>query len=384
MLIWIALALGLTSGYFHIGENAAVIISDIFMRLMRLLSVPVIFFALLSTFLGLSSLKRMGGRVVTYTTLTTMLSATVALVMYRLFNPTLPGHLTGEYPPLPEANYQSFVLHIVPGNLLEPFLQGNVMGVMFLALIIGFAFLSLPEDHRAPLRGVVEGFFQALMVMVRWLVKIMPLAVWAFMVLFVRDLQQSETLGHLVTYACTVAGANMVHGLIVLPLFLVWHRLKPIEMFRAFSKALSFAFFSKSSVATMPIAIDCAVDYGVKPQVARFCYPLCTSINMNACAGFILITVLFISAHHGVVLTLWDQIMWVGIATLAAIGNAGVPMGCFFLASSLLSVMGVPLYIMGLILPFYTLLDMLETAINIWSDSCVTCVVDAKMSQEIA
>lgn len=381
-MVWIALVLGLISGYFHVGDGVAVVVGDVFMRLMRLLSVPVIFFALLSTFLGLGSLKKMGSRVLTYTTLTTVLSASTALIMYRLLQPQLPEHITGDMPSLPPANYHDFVLHIVPGNWLEPFLQGNVMGVMFLALIMGFAFMSLTEEHRTPLRNLIEAFFQALMIMVRWLVKIMPLAIWSFMALFVKDIQQNGTLSHLATYAGTVAGANIVHGCLVLPLFLLWHRMKPLQMARAFSKALSFAFFSKSSVATLPVAIDCAVAHGVRPNVARFCYPLCTSINMNACAGFILITVLFIASHHGIVFTLWDQIMWVGIATLAAIGNAGVPMGCFFLASSLLSVMGVPIHIMGLILPFYTLLDMLETAINIWSDSCVTCVVDSQTTDE--
>jgi len=74
----------------------------------------------------------------------------------------------------------------------------------------------------------------------------------------------------------------------------------------------------------------------------------------------------------------FDYVMWVGIATLAAIGNAGVPMGCYFLTSALLTTMNVPLKLMGVILPFYALIDMLETTINVWSDSCVTMIVEKK------
>ena len=97
---------------------------------------------------------------------------------------------------------------------------------------------------------------------------------------------------------------------------------------------------------------------------------------MNACAGFILITVLFVSTVHGASYTALELLSWLIIATIAALGNAAVPMGCFFLASSFLASQNVPLHIMGAILPVYSLLDMLETAINIWSDACVTAIVD--------
>jgi Na+/H+-dicarboxylate symporter len=146
--------------------------------------------------------------------------------------------------------------------------------------------------------------------------------------------------------------------------------------------ALSFAFFSKSSTAAMPTAIDCAENQlNVSPKVARFSFPLCTSINMNACAAFILITVMFIAQSQGVTFTYTDKITWIAIATIAAIGNAGVPMGCFFIASALLTTMNLPLTLMGIILPFYALLDMLESAINIWSDSCVTLAVHQKTAE---
>ena len=103
---------------------------------------------------------------------------------------------------------------------------------------------------------------------------------------------------------------------------------------------------------------------------------------MNACAAFILITVFFVTQSHGLHFDLWEKIAWIGIATIAAIGNAGVPMGCFFIASALLTTMNVPLTLMGVILPFYALLDMLESAINIWSDACVTMVVNEKSKKE--
>jgi Na+/H+-dicarboxylate symporter len=88
--------------------------------------------------------------------------------------------------------------------------------------------------------------------------------------------------------------------------------------------------------------------------------------------------VLFIAQSQGMSFSRTDKLTWIVIATVAAIGNAGVPMGCFFIASALLSTMNLPLTLMGVILPFYALLDMLESAINIWSDSCVTLAVNQK------
>ena len=115
---------------------------------------------------------------------------------------------------------------------------------------------------------------------------------------------------------------------------------------------------------------------GISKKVARFSFPMCTTINMNACAAFIFTTVIFVSQMNGVQFSFFELIGWIFIATIAAVGNAAVPMGCYFLSGSLLAANNVPLNILGIILPVYALIDMLETAINVWSDSCVSAVVD--------
>jgi Na+/H+-dicarboxylate symporter len=145
------------------------------------------------------------------------------------------------------------------------------------------------------------------------------------------------------------------------------------------------AFFTKSSSAALPMAIRCAQDnMKMAPKVANFTLPLCTTINMNGCAAFILTTVLYVAMSYGMVFTPIEMVLWIFIATLAAVGNAGVPMGCYFLASAFIAAMDVPMTIMGIILPFYTMIDMLESAINVWSDSCVAAVVDKKVAEQVA
>lgn len=100
---------------------------------------------------------------------------------------------------------------------------------------------------------------------------------------------------------------------------------------------------------------------------------------MNGCAAFIFTTVIYLMQNHGMEISLPMMVLWVFISTIAAIGNAGVPMGCFFLSASLLASMNVPITLMWLILPFYSLIDMLETSLNVWSDSCVAKVVNEKL-----
>ena len=141
--------------------------------------------------------------------------------------------------------------------------------------------------------------------------------------------------------------------------------------------AILTALFTKSSAATLPVTISSAEQrLGIHPNVSRFVLPICTTINMNGCAAFILVTSLFVMQQGGTPITFGIIAQWILISVISAIGNAGVPMGCYFLTLSLLSGTGAPIAILGIILPIYTIIDMVETAENVWSDSCVATIVD--------
>ena len=157
--------------------------------------------------------------------------------------------------------------------------------------------------------------------------------------------------------------------------------LNPLDVFRKMSPAIAVALFTKSSAGTLPVTLATAEqNLKVNPRVSRFVLPICTTINMNGCGAFIFTTVLYVMQNNGFVITPTVMLPWIFIATLAAVGNAGVPMGCFFLSASLLSSMNVPLELMGMILPIYSVIDMLETALNVWSDSCVAVAVNKDMA----
>lgn len=388
--ILIALCAGIVTGCFQIpfAVDIAQIVSDTFIRLLKFVSLPIIFFSIISTASGMKSvmdIKRVGKRVLGYTMLTTILAASIALFFFLVLDPvsSYAEPMAGDVPRVAKPiSYWQHLSTILPVNIVQPFLENNVMGVLFIAMALSLAILALPDHNRQTLHSVFSSLYAAFMKITSVIISAMPIGIWAFITLFFHEMQSGSQFAGILMYLACVLLANVVQGMVVLPLFLKCKGISPIKLARNMFPALSVAFFSKSSAGTLPVAMQCAEERaGVTPKIARFSLPLCTSINMNGCAAFILITVLFVSMCNQVTYTYLEMLLWVFLATIAAVGNAGVPMGCYFMASAFLAAMDVPLNILGIILPFYTLIDMVETALNVWSDSCVTKVVSEEMRE---
>lgn len=381
--ILIPILLGVFVGLSHISWLLLVaqFISDLFIRGLKFVSLPLISLSILATVSGFTERKtffQLGKKVVSNTLLTTVLSAFVALLVYEFIQPAHVVQVSKHV--VKEGSYIAELVKIFPDNIVRPFLEGHVVGIVIVAILLAIGTLSLPQENRAILHSGFQSLFMLFMKITQWIVKIMPLAVFGFVATFVASPQ--ESFSEFALYLTAIFMTNGIHAFIILPAFLKVHGISPLRIAKGMWPALYIAFFSKSSAATMPIAIEVAEkNLNISPTIARFSFPLCTTINMNACAAFMLITVFFIAQSHGVCFSFIDKIMWVGIVTVAAVGNAGVPMGCYFLASALLASLNVPLNLMGAILPFYAIIDMFETAINIWSDSCVTVVADSNWSK---
>ncbi len=392
MILLIAGLCGVVTGWFDLNEfnQASEVVSDLFIRMLKLISLPIIFFALVSTLSGMgnaSDVKRLGGQVLKYTVITTLVAATVALALYLFIAPA--GNISplaaAAEPSGPSGSYWSYLIGVIPSSFIEPFYTHNVMGVLFLALLLSAATMALENRHKEVLHSFFDSMFAAIMKMTGLILKLMPLAVWAFVNQFIHDLQGQAILQDLALYLLCVLLANIVQAGLILPLFLKFKGISPWQTMKAMWPALTVAFFAKSSAAALPYAVECAEkDMKVQSKVARFSLPLCITVNMNACAAFILITVLFVSQSNGVMFSPLELLSWIVIASIAAIGNAGVPMGCYMLSSAFLAAMGVPLQLLVIILPFYALIDMLESAINVWSDSCVTAMVNADLLPDMS
>lgn len=390
-LILIAALLGIGTGIklnqFFI--SLAEIVSTLTIKTLQLISLPIIFLSIIATLGGMESLKKiqkMGTKVLKYTLITTIAASSIALALYLLVSPVRSVAM-GTAEQIVQPSLLTTLLNIYPSNIVQAFVENNVMGIVLIAGALGIAILSLPEEQRKPVHHLFSGLFSAFLKIAGFMIKFLPIGVWAFMALFAREVATNgfEKYTPFLLYLVVVIGANLIQGFVFLPALLKIKGISPIATAKGMSHALTTAFFSKSSNATLPITMsNLEENLKVPRHITSFTIPLCTTINMNGCAAFILTTVLFVSMSSGVVVSLPSMLLWVLIATLAAIGNAGVPMGCYFLSGALLSGMGVPLELLGLILPMYTLIDMIETALNVWSDACVTTVIAKELSHEHA
>ena len=377
-------------------------VASAYTRLFQFVAVPTVALAILTAMASLGEGKAMGkvfGKTIAFTVLTSLVAALVGLGLFILID---PGALSQEtiaavakdaaamkqISATPDTVY-GHILNALPNNLFSPFLQGNVLPVVLISAGIGIAISVLGKTsenvkalHKA-LCGLQEVFFG----MIKGLIWALPAGIVAFAAQLAAQMSAGVALGAIGKYVLVVLLGNAIQFFVVLPLFCYLRGVNGYKLMGQMSPALLMALFTKSSAATLPVTVATAEsNMKAKPWVARFILPLCCTINMNGCAAFILVTSLFIirnSPACGIVLTLPVMLVWCLVAVLCAIGNAGVPMGCYFLTLSLMAGVGGNLMILGVILPIYTIIDMIETAENVWSDCCVCAIVD-KSTPDVA
>ena len=390
--LWLgALVVGTVLGMLGVGwiDSVTNFVATIYTRLFQFVAIPTIALAVTTTLARFGTQKDTGRifrHTLTYTLLTTVAAAAVGMLLYRFIAPdNLPlDAIQGDTgidsvkQELGDASYMDYIIGIVPDNVLRPLVEGNVLSLLLIAVAVGIALARMPEtDSKRTLMNGLNGLQNLVSTLIHWLIDILPIGIIAF----AAQLSAEVTAGTVVTsigkYVAVILGGNLLQFCVVLPLFLMARGLNPIRVARAMTPAVLMALFTKSSAATLPVTIQSAEErLGVDSRVARFVLPICTTINMNGCAAFIFVTSLFVMQNGGVEITWGTMIMWLFISVVAAIGNAGVPMGCYFLTLSLMSGVGAPIAIMGIILPVFTVLDMIETAENVWSDSCVAAMTD--------
>ncbi len=388
--IWIgALLIGAVLGFLqiHAVDVAADFVATIYTRLFRLLAVPTIVLAVITTMTQMGTGKKTGKvfrHTLCYTLLTTLCAAVVGAVLFWLVSPgNLPAEIVASQTPQDgqEVTYYEHIINIIPDNVVKPFLEGNVLALLILAFAIGIGLSKLPEsENKRVVVSGLNGLQDLLFLLIRGLIWTLPLGIVAFAAQLTAQVGAGIMVDSIGKYVLVVLGGNVIQFLIVLPLFLLARGLNPLHVFSTMSPAVLMALFTKSSAATLPVTMDSAEQrLGVRKDVSRFVLPICTTINMNGCAAFILVTSLFVMQNGGVTLTLPTVLLWILISVIAAVGNAGVPMGCFFLTFSLMSGIGAPVEVLGMILPIYTIIDMIETAENVWSDSCVCAMTNHDM-----
>lgn len=351
-ILFIAILLGIISGFYQqpMIMKIAEVMSSLVTNFLKFITAPIIFLSIFSTLLGMNGfgeMKMLGRRVFQYTIITTVIAATIALFLFLAINPvdvSSAQNVEWDHASIEQISYLSFFLNIVPSNLVKMFLENNVMAIVFVAFLFGIAAHKLPEENKQVLTLFFSSAFKLILKITELVIAVMPFAIWAFVTLLVQEIQQNTAhFRSIMLYLSVVLGANLIQGLVIIPLMLMAKGLKPLTVFRGASKALILAFFSKSSNATLPVTLQCAEHkLHMRPKIAHFSLPLCTTCNMNGCAAFILTTVLFVSGMHGVTFSYVELGIWILTSNSCCYRKCRGSYGLLFLKQCFLNRNGSP------------------------------------------
>ncbi len=397
IIFWVgALVVGAILGSLHVGavDSVCDFIATVFTRLFKFTAVPAISVSVVTTLAMLGGNKETGKifkRTIMYTLLTTVAASTIAAVLFFAIKPEVlsssvyEGVAADKISSMSSASFLSYFTSAIPDNIIYPFVSGNVLSILIVSFAFGFAISQMKDsDRKTTVINAVHGFQELVFMIIGWVITILPIGIVAFTAQLVKEMSADIAMESIGKYTAVVLSGNLIQFFVVLSVFLLVRGINPVKHFKNMIPAILTALFTKSSAATLPVTMNCA-ETRVKcdKKYTRFILPMCTTINMNGCAAFILVTSLFVMKNGGVDLNLFTVVAWILISVISAVGNAGVPMGCFFLTLSLMAGKGMPIGVMGVILPIYAVIDMIETAVNIYSDSCVCAMTNKDLEGKI-
>ncbi len=349
---------------------------DLFIRLLRMVIVPLIMASLISAAASLDTrhLGRLGGITFIYYFATTVLAAALGLVIVNLFDPgmgavlekqALPEAIVKERPP----TFADLIRNLIPANPVDALARADMLQIISFSLILGVA-LNLMGERGKTVRQFVDEVLELAMTVVRWVLYLLPFGV---ALLLMRTFGQAgwEVIIPLAKYMGVVLGGLAFHGLIVLPA-LVWllGNCPPWRFFSGISQAMITAFSTSSSAATLPVTMRVVEsELEVPPYISRFSIPIGATVNMDGTALYEAVAALFIAQVLGVELTFVQQVIVLITATLAAIGAAGIPSAGLFTMVIVLESVGLPIEGIGLILAVDRILDMFRTMVNVEGDA---------------
>lgn len=374
-------------------------IGNLFMQALKMIVVPLIAAAVITAVAnmgGEQAFGRLGLKTIGLYVLTTAFAVSTGLVFVNVIH---PGNVSPEVAEALRGQSMSaeelqekigggaegatqdiwdIFLRMIPSNIIEAGgNNGALLAVIVFAILFGY-FLGKapPSDGIVAVKRFWDGVYEVMLLITDFVMKFAPLGVFGLVAETMAQVRLGE-LTSLVAYFFTVLGSLAFHAFVTLPL-LLWlvARVRPHRHFQAMFPALLTAFSTSSSSATLPLTLECLQERArVSKRVSNFTCPLGATINMDGTALYECVVVVFLAQVFGLELTIAQQVMIVLLALLTSVGVAGVPSASLVAIVVILGAVGLPAEGIGIILVFDRLLDMLRTAVNVFSDSCVAVLV---------
>ena len=368
-------------------------IGTLFIKLITMIVIPLVVASLLVGTASLGDIRklgRIGGKTVSYYLITTAVAVSIGLLLSNIvrpggrIDPTTRDRLSSQFseqaagamvtaeakPPMSEV-----LLDMVPSNPISAAANGELLPLIIFTIIFGAALSLIEDDRKRAVLSFFNGVNDTVMVMIDWVMKLAPYAVFALIASVVASFGL-DLLRSLLIYALTVTAGLLLHAFGTYAVLVrVLAKLNPIDFFRKIAQVQLVAFSTSSSNATLPVTMETAQeDVGISKEVSSFVLPLGATINMDGTALYQAIAVMFIAQIYGIPLGIGEQLTIVMTATLASIGTAGVPSAGIIMLILVLNSVGMGAQTqagIALILGVDRILDMLRTAVNVTGD--LTC-----------
>ncbi|MCK6606805.1 MAG: dicarboxylate/amino acid:cation symporter [Flavobacterium sp.] len=377
----------------------------IFINLLKLIAVPLILASLIkgiSDLKDISKLSKMGGRTIGLYVLTTVIAVSIGLVIVNIIKPgsfiseqtrteLVSSYTADANSKIEAANKQSEVgplqslIDIVPDNIIKASADnGNMLQVIFFAVIFGIAMILLPEDKSKPVKDFFDSFNEIILKMIDIIMLFSPIGVFALLAAIVAESPSLDLFKALGMYGLTVIIGLILVMSFYLFLVKVFAKKSPKFFINGISPAQLLAFSTSSSAATLPVTMERTVDnLGVDDEVASFVLPIGATINMDGTSLYQAVAAVFIAQSFGMDLSLATQLGIIVTATLASIGSAAVPGAGMVMLVIVLAQAGIPEAGLALIFAIDRPLDMCRTTVNVTGDAAVSMIV-AKSVNKLA
>jgi Na+/H+-dicarboxylate symporter len=369
-------------------------LGTIFLNALKMIIVPLIMSSIIVGVAGIGSggdLGALAGKTLMFYAATTVAAILVGLIVINTIGPGFEnGQPVGEQLAFTEdtteiaanvagrgpGDIANIFLNMVPPNIVKAAVEGQMLGLIFFAILFGYFMTRLSHELAEPLFNFWNGVFHVMMRMTEWIMKFAPIGVFGLVSVVIANAGLGAARPLLI-FAISVLIALSVHAFVILPLLLRFvGGVNPIKTLSGASKAMLTAFSTASSSATLPVTMECAEkNLGVSNKISSFVLPLGATVNMNGTALYECAAAMFIAQAYGLDLTFGVQFSIVVIALMTSIGVAGVPSASLVAIAIILTAIGLPIEAVGVLLVFDRVLDMARTSINIWGDiSCATIV----------
>jgi len=403
--ILIALVAGALAGPM-MGQVAVAIkpLGNAFINLLVMVVVPLIMASLIIGTASLGDLRKLGRiglKTVTFYLLSTAIAVGLGLGAGLLLGPgkgmdeSVKDQIVAQYADdatsrvdqaitqREKSSIGEFIVRIIPRNPFKAMAETDFLGIIFFALLFGITLTMLEERQKKPLLDVLQGVNDAMITMVKLVMKVAPIGVFALIA------AQAAEFGYgmlliLLKYVSITIGMMILFMVTVYPIVLKSIGVSPILFFKRFYEVMIFAFTTSSSNATLPLNLQVSEeDLGVSKEVASFVLPLGATVNMNGTAIYQGVSVIFIAQVAGWSLGVMDLLTVIVMATLASIGAAGVPGIGMITLTLVLTQLGIPLEWIAVVVGVEPILDMTRTAVNVTGDTVCAMLV-AKTEGELA